>query len=239
MDTWREYSIGLAGRTVVSALSPIHVILAPFHAAGLATWEPCRPGCTRTLRYSGSIALAAGSALLVLATVGLRVLVIGQQGGGGRRRVAYTADMAGAVGEQGGWGCHYLAVFRQINLESFRVVLESERCHGEENVFAVNRLPLFLVAFLGCWRRHLVLVTCPASCSLFGCCLPSLVIKLMNSLTHSCIHSLASFAILAFSGRASFMIRATGAKLRMLASYTSDLSGLEARGASGDWEGKS
>jgi hypothetical protein len=40
----------------------------------------------------------------------------------------------------------------------------------------------------------------------------------MNSLTHSCMHSLASFAIFAFSGRAVFMIRATGAKLRMLAS---------------------
>lgn len=47
---------------------------------------------------------------------------------------------------------------------------------------------------------------------------PSLVMKLMNSLTHSCMHSLASFAIFAFSGNASFMIRATGAKLRMLAS---------------------
>lgn len=42
--------------------------------------------------------------------------------------------------------------------------------------------------------------------------------KEMNSLTHSCMHSFASFAILAFSGRAIFMIRATGAKLRMLAS---------------------
>jgi len=42
--------------------------------------------------------------------------------------------------------------------------------------------------------------------------------KEMNSLTHSCMHSLASFAILAFSGGAVFMMRATGAKLRMLAS---------------------
>jgi hypothetical protein len=40
----------------------------------------------------------------------------------------------------------------------------------------------------------------------------------MNSLTHSCMHSFASLAILAFSGRAVFMMRATGAKLRMLAS---------------------
>jgi hypothetical protein len=40
----------------------------------------------------------------------------------------------------------------------------------------------------------------------------------MNSLTHSCMHSFASFAILALSGRAVFMMRATGAKLRILAS---------------------
>ena len=48
--------------------------------------------------------------------------------------------------------------------------------------------------------------------------LPSLVMNEMNSLTHSCMHSLASLAILAFSGKAVFMIRATGAKLRILAS---------------------
>lgn len=47
---------------------------------------------------------------------------------------------------------------------------------------------------------------------------PSLVINEMNSLTHSCMHSLASFAILAFSGNAVFMIRATGAKFRISAS---------------------
>lgn len=48
--------------------------------------------------------------------------------------------------------------------------------------------------------------------------LPSLVMNEMNSLTHSCMHSFASLAILAFSGKAVFIIRATGAKLRMLAS---------------------
>lgn len=48
--------------------------------------------------------------------------------------------------------------------------------------------------------------------------IPSLVMKEINSLTHSCMHSFASLAILAFSGKAVFMIRATGAKLRMLAS---------------------
>ena len=47
--------------------------------------------------------------------------------------------------------------------------------------------------------------------------------KEMNSLTHSCMHSFASFAIFAFSGSAVFMIRATGAKFRMLASETTFL----------------
>ena len=50
--------------------------------------------------------------------------------------------------------------------------------------------------------------------------IPSLVMNEMNSLTHSCMHSLASLAIFAFSGNAIFMIRATGAKFRMLASDT-------------------
>ena len=48
----------------------------------------------------------------------------------------------------------------------------------------------------------------------------------MNSLTHSCMHSFASFAIFAFSGNAVFMIRATGAKLCMLASLSHSVFGL-------------
>src|SRR6187402_2906555 len=57
----------------------------------------------------------------------------------------------------------------------------------------------------------------------------------INSLTHSCMHSFASFAIFAFSGRAVFMIRATGAKLPMLASdEPSCFPALEVRGAPGD-----
>ena len=55
---------------------------------------------------------------------------------------------------------------------------------------------------------------------------PSLVMKDMNSLTHSCMHSFASFAILAFSGRAVFMIRATGAKFRMSASDAGPCDGV-------------
>jgi hypothetical protein len=59
----------------------------------------------------------------------------------------------------------------------------------------------------------------------------------MNSLTHSCIHSLASFAIFALSGNAVFIIRATGAKLRMLASgYPSFFPLFEVRFVSGDEE---
>ena len=58
--------------------------------------------------------------------------------------------------------------------------------------------------------------------------------KEINSLTHSCMHSFASFAILALSGKAFFMMRATGAKLRMLASRSSGLSALEPLCGSGD-----
>jgi hypothetical protein len=51
--------------------------------------------------------------------------------------------------------------------------------------------------------------------------------KDINSLTHSCMHSLASFAIFAFSGNAVFMMRATGAKFRISASaYTDGDAGL-------------
>ena len=64
--------------------------------------------------------------------------------------------------------------------------------------------------------------------------------KEMNSLTHSCMHSFASFAILAFSGSAVFIIRATGAKFLMLASEdeVSCFPDLE-RGASGDGDEES
>jgi len=62
----------------------------------------------------------------------------------------------------------------------------------------------------------------------------------MNSLTHSCMHSLASFAILAFSGSAVFIMRATGAKFLILASELSSFpDDLEARDASGDSESES
>jgi hypothetical protein len=60
--------------------------------------------------------------------------------------------------------------------------------------------------------------------------------KEMNSLTHSCMHSFASFAILAFSGSAVFMMRATGAKLRMLASDAEPLDVLLAADCGGEVE---
>ncbi len=60
----------------------------------------------------------------------------------------------------------------------------------------------------------------------------------INSLTHSCIHSFASFAILAFSGRAVFMILATGAKGgKILASEYSCFPGLEGSGSGDSEEG--
>jgi len=63
----------------------------------------------------------------------------------------------------------------------------------------------------------------------------------MNSLTHSCIHSFASLAILAFSGRAVFIIRATGAAFRILASESSlsFFDALDARAGCGDGDEES
>lgn len=62
----------------------------------------------------------------------------------------------------------------------------------------------------------------------------------MNSLTHSCMHSFASFAILAFSGSAVFIILATGAKFLILESKTclEAFEGLDVDGARGDGDGE-
>ncbi len=119
----------------------------------------------------------------------------------------------------------YLAVLGQINLERLGVVLEAERAHREEDVLAVDGFPLFLMALLRrCDRSASRWVAAqtgtwgPKHHRSQGNDVPSLVMNEMNSLTHSCMHSFASLAILAFSGSAVFMMRATGAKLRMLAS---------------------
>jgi hypothetical protein len=42
----------------------------------------------------------------------------------------------------------YLTVLGKIDLESLSVILKPQRCHSEENVLAVNRLSLLLLAFL-------------------------------------------------------------------------------------------
>ena len=123
----------------------------------------------------------------------------------------------------GGWGT-YLAVLGQVNLERLGVVLEAERAHREEDVLAVDGFPLFLMALLrrcdrSASRRVAQTETRgPNDHHRQDNDVPSLVMNEMNSLTHSCMHSFASLAILAFSGSAVFMMRATGAKLRMLAS---------------------
>lgn len=100
----------------------------------------------------------------------------------------------------------------QVDLECFGVVFKAERRHCKKNVLAVDRLAFLLLALLGsCETRS-------AAIRLFQPDLsdaPSLVMKEMNSLTHSCMHSLASFAIFALSGSDVFMMRATGAKLAM------------------------
>jgi hypothetical protein len=44
----------------------------------------------------------------------------------------------------------YLSISGQIYLQGLRIVLETQRRHGEENILAVDSLALFLLAFLGC-----------------------------------------------------------------------------------------
>jgi len=56
----------------------------------------------------------------------------------------------------------------------------------------------------------------------------------INSLTHSCMHSFASLAIFAFSGRAVFIIRATGAKFRISVSDIETVGLSTSVGASGE-----
>ncbi len=43
---------------------------------------------------------------------------------------------------------HYFSVFRQVNLQCLGIVFEAQGSHGEQDVFAVDRLPLLLVTFL-------------------------------------------------------------------------------------------
>ena len=116
-------------------------------------------------------------------------------------------------------GSTYFAIFRKVYFEGLCVVFESERRHGKQDILAIDSLPFFLLAlFRSCGSPRAE----QADSSVFSCMeasrrtgLPSLVMNEINSLTHSCMHSFASFAILAFSGKAVFMIRATGAKFRI------------------------
>lgn len=114
----------------------------------------------------------------------------------------------------------HLTVPGEVDLQRLPVVLKPERSHGEQDVFPVDGFTLLLLAFLRSWWYKLTTAFACNICHLPGTCwyVPSLVMNEMNSDTHSCMHSFASFAILAFSGKADFMILATGAKFCMLAS---------------------
>lgn len=51
-----------------------------------------------------------------------------------------------------GRGAAYLAIAGQVDLQGLGVVFEAERRHGEEDVLAIDRLALLLVAFLRGYR---------------------------------------------------------------------------------------
>lgn len=114
----------------------------------------------------------------------------------------------------------HLTVPGEVDLQRLPVVLKPERSHGEQDVFAVYGFALLLLAFFRSWWHKLATAFACNICHLPWACwyVPSLVMNEINSDTHSCMHSFASFAILAFSGKADFMILATGAKFCMLAS---------------------
>lgn len=56
--------------------------------------------------------------------------------------------MPSAIATREGLSDTHLSVSRQVDLESFAVVLEPKRGHCEEDVFAVNRFPLLLLTLL-------------------------------------------------------------------------------------------
>ena len=48
----------------------------------------------------------------------------------------------------------YLSVPRQVDLECFAIVLKAERCHCEDDIFAVDGLALLLLTFLRCCKAR-------------------------------------------------------------------------------------
>jgi hypothetical protein len=47
-------------------------------------------------------------------------------------------------------GRAYFAVLGEVDLQCLGIVLEPKGCHGEENIFTIDRLSLLLVALLRC-----------------------------------------------------------------------------------------
>ena len=53
----------------------------------------------------------------------------------------------------------HLAVSSKIDLESLGIVLETQRSHGEENVFTVDGFTLLLLTFLRSYRTSARVLT--------------------------------------------------------------------------------
>lgn len=76
----------------------------------------------------------------------------------------------------------HLLVFLKKKLQPWQVSIKAETLHRVNNVISINSLSLVVLALLRGWGKKGI---------------PSLVMNEMNSLTHSCTVSFASFEIFA------------------------------------------
>lgn len=91
----------------------------------------------------------------------------------------------------------YLAILGKIQSKRFCVLFKSQRVHGVQQVVAVDGLALFLLALIA---RPSFTQAKPRDAY-------SLVMNAINSDTHSCTHSFASFDTFAVGGMDRFIIR--------------------------------
>lgn len=113
------------------------------------------------IRTAGCAAPGAGSGIALLLEADGRLVLICEEGleapintnsSDYSSSYARKGSATNEMGEEGK-GAAYFAVARQIDFQGFGVVLEAKRGHGKEDVLAIDRLALLLLALFGGWRR--------------------------------------------------------------------------------------